>query len=67
MKAIVFAYHDIGCVGLEALKLAGYEIQAVFTHSDAPGENHFYASVAKGLPRWTCRCLRRKTLTIRSG
>ncbi|MDX6915703.1 bifunctional UDP-4-amino-4-deoxy-L-arabinose formyltransferase/UDP-glucuronic acid oxidase ArnA [Pectobacterium carotovorum] len=47
MKAIVFAYHDIGCVGLEALKLAGYEIQAVFTHSDAPGENHFYASVAK--------------------
>ncbi|PKX83642.1 bifunctional UDP-glucuronic acid oxidase/UDP-4-amino-4-deoxy-L-arabinose formyltransferase [Pectobacterium peruviense] len=47
MKAIVFAYHDIGCVGLEALALAGYEIQAVFTHSDAPGENHFYASVAK--------------------
>ncbi|MDC9818735.1 bifunctional UDP-4-amino-4-deoxy-L-arabinose formyltransferase/UDP-glucuronic acid oxidase ArnA [Pectobacterium polonicum] len=47
MKAIVFAYHDIGCVGLEALRLAGYEIQAVFTHSDAPGENHFYASVAK--------------------
>ncbi|MDE8740356.1 bifunctional UDP-4-amino-4-deoxy-L-arabinose formyltransferase/UDP-glucuronic acid oxidase ArnA [Pectobacterium polaris] len=47
MKAIVFAYHDIGCVGLEALKQAGYEIQAVFTHNDAPGENHFYASVAK--------------------
>ncbi|WP_233964461.1 bifunctional UDP-4-amino-4-deoxy-L-arabinose formyltransferase/UDP-glucuronic acid oxidase ArnA [Pectobacterium versatile] len=47
MKAIVFAYHDIGCVGIEALKLAGYEIQAVFTHSDAPGENHFYGSVAK--------------------
>ena len=47
MKAIVFAYHDIGCVGLEALKFAGYEIQAVFTHSDAPGENHFYGSVAK--------------------
>ncbi|MBN3173231.1 bifunctional UDP-4-amino-4-deoxy-L-arabinose formyltransferase/UDP-glucuronic acid oxidase ArnA [Pectobacterium brasiliense] len=47
MKAIVFAYHDIGCVGLEALKLAGYEIQAVFTHSDALGENRFYASVAK--------------------
>ncbi|MDK9420084.1 bifunctional UDP-4-amino-4-deoxy-L-arabinose formyltransferase/UDP-glucuronic acid oxidase ArnA [Pectobacterium carotovorum] len=47
MKAIVFAYHDIGCVGLEALKLAGYEIQAVFTHSDAPGENHFYGAVAK--------------------
>ncbi|QRN39571.1 bifunctional UDP-4-amino-4-deoxy-L-arabinose formyltransferase/UDP-glucuronic acid oxidase ArnA [Pectobacterium carotovorum] len=47
MKAIVFAYHDIGCVGLEALKLAGYETQAVFTHSDAPGENYFYGSVAK--------------------
>ncbi|MCU1798794.1 bifunctional UDP-4-amino-4-deoxy-L-arabinose formyltransferase/UDP-glucuronic acid oxidase ArnA [Pectobacterium polaris] len=47
MKAIVFAYHDIGCVGLEALKQAGYEIQAVFTHNDASGENHFYGSVAK--------------------
>ncbi|QBY43086.1 bifunctional UDP-4-amino-4-deoxy-L-arabinose formyltransferase/UDP-glucuronic acid oxidase ArnA [Arsenophonus nasoniae] len=55
MKAIVFAYHDIGCVGLKALKKAGFEIQAVFTHTDDPKENHFFSSVARlgaelGLP-----------------
>ncbi|AGB82271.1 methionyl-tRNA formyltransferase [Serratia sp. FGI94] len=55
MKAIVFAYHDIGCAGLQALTDAGYDIQAVFTHTDAPGENHFFSSVARlgaelGLP-----------------
>ena len=33
MKAVVFAYHDIGCTGIEALLEAGYEIQAVFTHA----------------------------------
>lgn len=36
MKAIVFAYHDIGCVGLQALVDAGYDVQAVFTHTDSP-------------------------------
>src|SRR5476651_2148114 len=47
MKAIVFAYHDIGCVGLQALVDAGYDVQAVFTHTDSPGENTFFASVAR--------------------
>ncbi|PAV01893.1 bifunctional UDP-glucuronic acid oxidase/UDP-4-amino-4-deoxy-L-arabinose formyltransferase [Arsenophonus sp. ENCA] len=47
MKAIVFAYHDIGCVGLKALQKAGFEIQAVFTHTDDPQENHFFSSVAR--------------------
>lgn len=47
MKAIVFAYHDIGCVGLKALVDAGYDVQAVFTHTDEPGENHFFSSVAR--------------------
>ncbi len=47
MKAIVFAYHDIGCVGLKALVEAGYEVQAVFTHTDSPDENNFFASVAR--------------------
>lgn len=47
MKAIVFAYHDIGCVGLKALEKAGFDIQAVFTHTDDPNENHFYSSVAR--------------------
>ncbi|WP_017905877.1 bifunctional UDP-4-amino-4-deoxy-L-arabinose formyltransferase/UDP-glucuronic acid oxidase ArnA [Pseudomonas asplenii] len=54
-KAVVFAYHDIGCAGIEALLNAGYEIAAVFTHADDPRENTFYGSVAqlcalKGIP-----------------
>lgn len=47
MKAIVFAYHDIGCAGLKALTEAGYDVLAVFTHTDDPGENNFFSSVAR--------------------
>jgi UDP-4-amino-4-deoxy-L-arabinose formyltransferase/UDP-glucuronic acid dehydrogenase (UDP-4-keto-hexauronic acid decarboxylating) len=46
-KAVVFAYHDIGCAGIEALLAAGYDIAAVFTHADDPKENNFYGSVAQ--------------------
>ncbi|NNA69903.1 MULTISPECIES: bifunctional UDP-4-amino-4-deoxy-L-arabinose formyltransferase/UDP-glucuronic acid oxidase ArnA [Pseudomonas] len=46
-KAVVFAYHDIGCAGIEALLNSGYEIAAVFTHADDPKENTFYGSVAQ--------------------
>ncbi|WLG59679.1 bifunctional UDP-4-amino-4-deoxy-L-arabinose formyltransferase/UDP-glucuronic acid oxidase ArnA [Pseudomonas extremorientalis] len=46
-KAVVFAYHDIGCAGIEALLNTGYEIAAVFTHADDPKENNFYGSVAQ--------------------
>jgi len=54
-KVVVFAYHDIGCTGVESLLNAGYEIAAVFTHADDPKENTFYGSVAqlcarKGIP-----------------
>lgn len=46
MKAIVFAYHDFGCVGLRALTDTGYDIKAVFTHTDDPVENRYFSSVA---------------------
>jgi len=46
MKAVVFAYHDIGCVGIDALRRHGYEIAAVFTHRDDPAENTWFRSVA---------------------
>ena len=46
-KAVVFAYHDIGCAGIEALLATGYQIAAVFTHADDPKENTFYGSVAQ--------------------
>jgi UDP-4-amino-4-deoxy-L-arabinose formyltransferase/UDP-glucuronic acid dehydrogenase (UDP-4-keto-hexauronic acid decarboxylating) len=47
LKAVVFAYHDIGCVGIQSLLDAGYEISAVFTHADDPKEKTFFASVAQ--------------------
>jgi len=47
MKAVVLAYHNIGCVGIEALLRHGYEIDAVFTHKDDPGENIWFDSVAQ--------------------
>ena len=55
MKAVVFAYHDIGCTGIRALLAAGFEIPLVITHRDDPGETTFFASVARlcaerGLP-----------------
>ncbi|MFP3014545.1 MAG: bifunctional UDP-4-amino-4-deoxy-L-arabinose formyltransferase/UDP-glucuronic acid oxidase ArnA [Arsenophonus sp.] len=55
MKAFVFAYHDIGCVGIKALQKTGFEIQTVFTHIDDNKENCFFSSVARlvakiGLP-----------------
>ncbi|AUG98844.1 bifunctional UDP-4-amino-4-deoxy-L-arabinose formyltransferase/UDP-glucuronic acid oxidase ArnA [Pectobacteriaceae bacterium C52] len=47
MNTVVFAYHDIGCVGIRALVAAGYTIKAIFTHPDSPAENHFFGSVAR--------------------
>lgn len=46
MKALVFAYHNIGCVGLRALLETGFEVQAVLTHEDNPEENVWFDSVA---------------------
>jgi methionyl-tRNA formyltransferase len=45
MNAVVFAYHDMGITGLEALKRAGFEIAAVFSHEDDPQENCWFGSV----------------------
>jgi UDP-4-amino-4-deoxy-L-arabinose formyltransferase/UDP-glucuronic acid dehydrogenase (UDP-4-keto-hexauronic acid decarboxylating) len=41
----VFAYHNMGLTGLDALALHGYDIAAVFTHEDDPGENCWFGSV----------------------
>ncbi len=47
MKAIVLAYHNMGCAGLDALLENGFEIAAVFTHRDNPSENIWFDSVAE--------------------
>ena len=45
MKTVVFAYHNMGLAGLEALTRHGYDIAVVFTHEDDPGENCWFGSV----------------------
>jgi UDP-4-amino-4-deoxy-L-arabinose formyltransferase/UDP-glucuronic acid dehydrogenase (UDP-4-keto-hexauronic acid decarboxylating) len=45
LKAVVFAYHNMGLAGLEALARHGYDISAVFTHEDDPHENCWFGSV----------------------
>lgn len=47
MRAVVLAYHNMGCAGLEALLRHGFEIAAVFTHKDDPKENLWFRSVAQ--------------------
>jgi UDP-4-amino-4-deoxy-L-arabinose formyltransferase/UDP-glucuronic acid dehydrogenase (UDP-4-keto-hexauronic acid decarboxylating) len=46
MKTVVIAYHNMGCAGIRALQRGGFEIQAVFTHTDDPGESIWFDSVA---------------------
>ncbi|MBW1779513.1 MAG: bifunctional UDP-4-amino-4-deoxy-L-arabinose formyltransferase/UDP-glucuronic acid oxidase ArnA [Deltaproteobacteria bacterium] len=47
MKAVVLAYHTIGCRGIEALLRNGVDIVSVFTHTDDPGETIWFESVAQ--------------------
>jgi UDP-4-amino-4-deoxy-L-arabinose formyltransferase/UDP-glucuronic acid dehydrogenase (UDP-4-keto-hexauronic acid decarboxylating) len=47
MRAVVLAYHTIGCTGIKALLQNGFEILAVFTHSEDPNENIWFESVAE--------------------
>jgi UDP-4-amino-4-deoxy-L-arabinose formyltransferase/UDP-glucuronic acid dehydrogenase (UDP-4-keto-hexauronic acid decarboxylating) len=47
VKAVVFAYHDVGCMGVRVLKRLGVDVARVYTHDDDPNENHWYGSVAK--------------------
>ena len=47
MKAVVLAYHNIGCIGIDALLRNGFEIVAVFTHMDDPNENLWFNSVTE--------------------
>jgi len=47
MKTVVFAYHNMGLAGLDALFNQGFDIVAVFTHEDDPDENCWFGSVKK--------------------
>lgn len=47
MRAVVFAYHDVGVNCLKALLEAGIQVNLVVTHQDDPNENVWFGSVAK--------------------
>ena len=47
MECVVLAYHNIGCAGIEALIRNNFDIMAVFTHRDDPGENVWFQSVTQ--------------------
>jgi len=55
----VFAYHDVGCLGLRVLHALGIEVRAVYTHADDSQENTWFDSV-----RATCEEL---ALPVRVG
>jgi len=45
-RAVVFAYHDVGCRCLGVLHDQGVEVPLVVTHADDPKENLWFGSVA---------------------
>lgn len=59
MKAIVFAYHDMGCQGVEALLDAGYEIAAILRTLIIRAKKHFWI----GFPP----CRQRRNSGLRPG
>jgi methionyl-tRNA formyltransferase len=46
-RAVVFAYHDVGCRCLGVLLDQGVEVPLVVTHEDSAGENIWFGSVAR--------------------
>lgn len=55
MRAVAFAYHNMGIVGIRALLASGFAVPLVFSHEDDPDENRWFGSVAafcreRGIP-----------------
>jgi len=57
MKAVVFAYSNVGDRCLRVLAAAGVEVPLVVTHEDSPGENIWFASVAQVAAEHGLRCV----------
>ena len=58
MRAVVFAYHNMGIAGIRALLDHGFTVPMVFSHEDDPKENRWFGSVAdfcrsRGVPVFT--------------
>jgi UDP-4-amino-4-deoxy-L-arabinose formyltransferase/UDP-glucuronic acid dehydrogenase (UDP-4-keto-hexauronic acid decarboxylating) len=58
LRAVVFAYHNMGITGIRALLDHGFTIPMVLSHEDDPGENRWFGSVTefcreRGIPVFT--------------
>jgi len=47
MRAVVFAYHNMGILGIRALLESGFDVPLVFSHEDDPKENRWFGSVTE--------------------
>jgi UDP-4-amino-4-deoxy-L-arabinose formyltransferase / UDP-glucuronic acid dehydrogenase (UDP-4-keto-hexauronic acid decarboxylating) len=47
VRALIFGYHRMGCVGLAALLRHGFAVTAVVTHADEAGEEIWWPSLAE--------------------
>ncbi len=55
VRAVVFAYHNMGIIGIRSLLSHGFAVPMVFSHEEDPKENRWFGSVAgfcreKGIP-----------------
>ena len=55
MRAVVFAYHTMGIVGIRALRENGFTVPMVISHADDPKEDRWFGSVTdfcreRGIP-----------------
>jgi methionyl-tRNA formyltransferase len=46
-RTVVAGYHTVGCIGLDALQRHGFDVVAVLTHRDHPGEEVWWPSLAE--------------------
>ena len=47
MRAVVFAYHNVGCAACRCCSAHGVDVALVVTHDDNPGENIWFDSVER--------------------
>ena len=46
MRVVPLVYHNLGCIGIDALVRHGFDIPVVITHRDSPNENIWFQSAA---------------------
>jgi methionyl-tRNA formyltransferase len=56
-RAVVFAYHEVGCRGLAVLLDRGIDVALVVTHPDDPEESRWYGSVRELADREHVPCI----------